>query len=73
MDYNTIEFEIKESVGIIRLNRQDVLNSFNYEMAKETQSALDHCEKDESIRAIIFTANGFVRFAEQCCFRNDNK
>ncbi len=58
MDYQNIEFETKEGVGIIRLNRQDVLNSFNYPMAKETQHALDVCASEESIRAIVFTANG---------------
>ena len=58
MSYNHIEFETKDGVGIIRLNRQDVLNSFNYPMAEETQNALDKCAADDNIRAIIFTANG---------------
>lgn len=58
MDYRDIEFEIKDGVGIIRLNRQDVLNSFNYPMAEETQDALDKCAADDSVRAIMFTANG---------------
>lgn len=58
MHYENIEFETQNGVGIIRLNRQDVLNSFNYPMAKEAHHALDVCEKDEAIRAIVFTANG---------------
>ena len=58
MQYENIEFEILNGVGIIRLNRQDVLNSFNYPMAKEVHHALDECAQNESIRAILFTANG---------------
>ena len=58
MSYQNIEFEERDGVGIIRLNRQDVLNSFNYQMAEETQHALSYCADNESIRAIVFTANG---------------
>jgi 2-(1,2-epoxy-1,2-dihydrophenyl)acetyl-CoA isomerase len=50
--------EVNEGVGIITLNRPDVYNSFNIPMAKEVQAALDEFEEDESIRAIILTANG---------------
>ena len=50
--------EVNEGVGIITLNRPDVYNSFNIPMAKEVQAALDEFEKDETIRAIILTANG---------------
>jgi 2-(1,2-epoxy-1,2-dihydrophenyl)acetyl-CoA isomerase len=58
MSYKNIEFEKKQGVGIIKLNRPDVLNSFNYAMAKETQEAMEICENDDSIRAIVFTAIG---------------
>ncbi|MDG1175962.1 MAG: enoyl-CoA hydratase-related protein [Flavobacteriales bacterium] len=50
--------EVNEGIGIITLNRPDVYNSFNIPMAKEVQAALDEFEKDETIRAIILTANG---------------
>jgi len=56
--YDNIEFTINNGVGIITLNRQDVLNSFNFEMANDTLEVLNICKEDKTIRAIILTANG---------------
>ena len=50
-------FELKESVGIIRLNRPDKLNSFNREMALELQAALDECKKKE-VRCVYIIGEG---------------
>ena len=55
--YENIKFEIKENVAVITLNRQKVLNSFNFEMADDVISALNKC-KDPSIRAVVFTGSG---------------
>ena len=55
--YNNIKFEIKDSVAIITLNREKVLNSFNFEMADDVIDALNKC-KDSSIRAVILTGSG---------------
>lgn len=54
----SIKFEQLNNVAVIRLNRPDVLNSFNREMALELQNKLDDCEKDKSVRAILLTAEG---------------
>lgn len=54
----TINFELKENLAIITLNRPDVLNSFNREMALELQARLDDCEKDSNVRAILITGEG---------------
>ena len=53
-----IKKEEKEGVGIITLNRPEVYNSFNIPMALEVQAALDEFEKNDTIRAIILTAEG---------------
>jgi 2-(1,2-epoxy-1,2-dihydrophenyl)acetyl-CoA isomerase len=53
-----IKFEINNSVGHITLNRPDVLNSFNRQMALELQEALDTCAKDDAVRAVYLTAEG---------------
>ncbi len=45
MDYKNIIFNLKENTAIIHLNRSEVLNSFNYEMADELLSALEECKK----------------------------
>ncbi len=54
----TIIFEIQDSVAKITLNRPDVLNSFNRQMAKEFQAALDTCATDKNIRAVYLTGSG---------------
>ena len=53
-----IRFEIKEGVGKITLNRPDKYHSFVREMALQLQDALDKCNDDKSVRAILITATG---------------
>ena len=53
-----IQFEIKEGVGKITLNRPDKYHSFVREMALQLQDALDKCNNDKSVRAILITATG---------------
>lgn len=57
-NYTNIEFEINEGVATIKLNRTNVLNSFNFEMADDVIDALQFCQSESSIRAIILTGNG---------------
>ncbi len=52
-----ILFEIKNSVGIITLNRPEKLNSFNREMALLMQEKLDECKKKE-VRCVYITGAG---------------
>ena len=42
----------------LKLNRPDVFNSFNKEMAMEMQAALDACNDDKNVRAIVITGEG---------------
>ena len=53
-----IQFRIKEGVGKITLNRPDKYHSFVREMALQLQDALDKCNDDKSVRAILITATG---------------
>ena len=55
---NSILLEIKNGVATITLNRPEVFNSFNREMAFLLQDTLDACEKDDNVRAIVLTGNG---------------
>jgi 2-(1,2-epoxy-1,2-dihydrophenyl)acetyl-CoA isomerase len=54
---SSILFEIKNSVGIITLNRPDKLNSFNRVMALLLQDKLDKC-KEKEIRCVFITGAG---------------
>jgi 2-(1,2-epoxy-1,2-dihydrophenyl)acetyl-CoA isomerase len=53
-----IDFSIEHAVAQISLNRPDVLNSFNREMALALQKALDQCRDDQQIRAVYLTGKG---------------
>ena len=53
-----IQFRIKEGVGKITLNRPDKYHSFVREMALQLQDALDKCNDDKSVRAVLITATG---------------
>jgi 2-(1,2-epoxy-1,2-dihydrophenyl)acetyl-CoA isomerase len=55
---NSIELKIENNVAWISLNRPDVFNSFNREMAFLLQETLDDCANDTNVRAIIITGNG---------------
>jgi 2-(1,2-epoxy-1,2-dihydrophenyl)acetyl-CoA isomerase len=54
---SSVLFEIKNSVGIITLNRPDKLNSFNREMALLMQEKLDECRSKE-VRCVYITGTG---------------
>ena len=54
----SIQFEVKNKVGHITLDRPDVLNSFNIPMGREMRDALETCRDDDSIRAVYITGAG---------------
>lgn len=58
MQYHTIEFEQKGSVGILWLNQPDSLNSLTTEMASELKDCLQQAAGDESVAVLILTGKG---------------
>lgn len=58
MSSNSIELNIENKVAYIKLNRPEVFNSFNREMALSLQNVLDNCANEENVRAIVLTGNG---------------
>ena len=55
------EFIVVEKIGgvsKVTLNRPEVLNSFNAQMAREVQGALDDARADKTIRAVLLTGAG---------------
>ena len=53
-----IQYEIIDGVGKITLNRPDKYHSFVREMALQLQEALDKCNENNEVRAILITSNG---------------
>jgi 2-(1,2-epoxy-1,2-dihydrophenyl)acetyl-CoA isomerase len=49
---------LNNGVCEIKLNRPQVFNSFNRDMAIALQEALDSCERNDEVRAIIITGEG---------------
>ena len=58
MSNNSILLKIENKIAYITLNRPEVFNSFNREMALSLQSILDDCEINKEVRAIVLTGNG---------------
>ncbi len=53
-----INFEIVNNVAYIALNRPEVYNSFNTEMALLLQELLGKCTQDDDVRAVYLTGVG---------------
>jgi 2-(1,2-epoxy-1,2-dihydrophenyl)acetyl-CoA isomerase len=58
MSNNSILLKIENKIAYITLNRPEVFNSFNREMAFLLQDTLDACEKNDEVRTIVLTGNG---------------
>ncbi|MCW8980006.1 MAG: 2-(1,2-epoxy-1,2-dihydrophenyl)acetyl-CoA isomerase PaaG [Altibacter sp.] len=58
MSQDSIELKIENNTAWITLNRPDVFNSFNREMALRLQKQLDHCASEATVRAIVITGSG---------------
>lgn len=58
MSNPSILCKIEDSIAFITLNRPEVFNSFNREMALLLQDTIDSCATDATVRAIVITGNG---------------
>ena len=54
----SIQTKVNDQVAYISLNRPEVFNSFNREMALSLQNTLDTCESNSEVRAIVISGNG---------------
>ncbi len=57
MTYETIILEKKDAVAVITLNRPAVLNALSDQLVHELGNALNACEKDDAIGAVIITGS----------------
>ncbi|MGB8001393.1 MAG: enoyl-CoA hydratase-related protein [Anaerobacillus sp.] len=56
--FETIEYEVKDRVSWIRLNRPNKLNAFTSKMNEEVTTAVDKATNDQNVRCIVVTGNG---------------
>lgn len=57
MSYETILYEKRDAVALIRLNRPDALNALNGTLMRELGEALDAAEADRDVGCIVLTGS----------------
>ena len=57
MAHQSIIVEKRGQVGVIKLNRPEVLNALNSQLMEELTQAIDELESDDKIGALIITGN----------------
>ncbi len=58
MDYTCIQYEVKNKIGTITLNRPEVFNAFNDPQSYELQDALKQATRDSDVRVVVLTGAG---------------
>lgn len=58
MSFENIQFEIKDGIAQLTLNRPDKLNSFTQAMHLEVRAALETLQADRSVRVLVLTGAG---------------
>jgi 2-(1,2-epoxy-1,2-dihydrophenyl)acetyl-CoA isomerase len=58
MTYEQIQYETKDGILTVTLNRPDKLNAFTAKMLSELLDAMDRADRDDDVRAIVFTGAG---------------
>jgi enoyl-CoA hydratase/carnithine racemase len=58
VNYETLQWEATDKVGILTLNRPEKLNSFNLRMFEEIKEVLRRAEDDATTRAIVIKGSG---------------
>ena len=58
MENNTVLLSVENHVGVITLNRPEVSNALNLQMAKELMDVAIFCSESETIRAVVITGAG---------------
>ena len=58
MNYQLIQFDVREGVARLTLNRPDKMNSFNADMHAEIRHALDSIQTNLAVRVLVLTGAG---------------
>jgi len=62
MDYQNILFNVENGIANITFNRPKVLNAMNSEVMSELAHALQVCDRDDAVKALILTGSGEKAF-----------
>lgn len=58
MLYETILVEKEKGISVLTLNRPEVMNAWNPQMAEETSNALEQMDCDDEVKTVILTGAG---------------
>ena len=58
MEFETVLLNVRDGAARLVLNRPEKLNSFNVQMHRDIQSALDEVERDRNVRVLVITGAG---------------
>ncbi len=58
MEFKNIIVEIKDSVGLIKMNRPEAMNALNSQTLGELKEAVSQLKDDDSVRVIVITGEG---------------
>ena len=58
MSHDQIRLDKQEGIALLTLHRPDRMNAFTIDMKQEIIAALDECDADDAVRAVIFTGHG---------------
>ena len=56
--YETINYEVKDSIGILTITREKALNAINGQVVEDLNNVLDEVKADKGIRGLIVTGAG---------------
>ena len=57
-NYQTINYEVVDSIGRITLNRPEVGNAMSPEMARELSEVAIRCDDDPDVRVVVIVGQG---------------
>lgn len=58
MTYETLSYDVEDSLLVLRLNRPDKMNAFTVQMAYELEAAYGRASEDDAVRAVVVTGAG---------------
>lgn len=62
MSHEQIRLDKQDGIALLTLARPDRMNAFTNQMKQEIIAALDECDADDGVRAVIFTGEGEKAF-----------
>ncbi|MES2095636.1 MAG: crotonase/enoyl-CoA hydratase family protein [Pseudomonadota bacterium] len=58
MNYETIRYDVTESIATVTMHRPEKLNAFTVRMMEEMLDVLDRVDRDDAVRVVIVTGEG---------------